>query len=68
LFLNTCTLFGAVIRACGQLDEVKAKELIAECDNLRQSAMNYVMVSSQSGTETEFGDASPDIEFQAKSS
>jgi hypothetical protein len=52
----------------GQVDEVKAKELIAECNKLGQTAMFYAMASSQAGATTEFGDASPNMEFHAKSS
>lgn len=52
----------------GQLDEAKAKELMSECEALGGPMMAYAMTSSQLGASREFGDASPDIEFQAKSS
>jgi hypothetical protein len=52
----------------GQVDEVKAKELITECDKLGQTTMFYAMASSRAGATTEFGDASPNMEFHAKSS
>ncbi len=51
----------------GQLDEAKAKELLEVCQKLSNTAMFYAMASSQLGTVNEFGDATPDVEFQAKS-
>ncbi len=51
----------------GQVDEVKAKELLEVCEKLSSTAMFYAMASSQLGKFNEFGDATPDVEFQAKS-
>lgn len=51
----------------GQFDEAKAKELLEVCKKLSNTAMFYAMASSQSGKFNEFGDATPDVEFQAKS-
>jgi hypothetical protein len=53
--------------AGGQLDEAKAKELHGVCERLSNTAMFYAMASSQLGKFNEFGDATPDVEFQAKS-
>jgi len=52
--------------AQGQLDEGKAKDLLALCDKLSNTAMFYAMASSQIGTLAEFGEATPEVEFQAK--
>jgi len=52
----------------GQLDETKAKELLAECDKLSGTMMHYAMASTQPKGTNELGDASGHIEFQAKSS
>jgi hypothetical protein len=54
--------------AAGQVDEVKAQELMAECEKLGEIAMFYAMASSRSGATTDLGDASGDMEFHAKSS
>jgi hypothetical protein len=51
----------------GQLDEVKAKELLEVCEKLSKTATFYAMASSQLGKFNEFGDATPIVEFQAKS-
>lgn len=51
----------------GQLDEAKAKELLEVCEKLSNTAMFYAMASSQLGKFNEFGDATPHVEFQAKS-
>lgn len=51
----------------GQLDEAKAKELLDVCEKLSNTAMFYAMASSQLGKFNEFGDATLDVEFQAKS-
>lgn len=51
----------------GQLDEAKAKELLEVCEKLSNTAMLYAMASSQLGKFNEFGDATPHVEFQAKS-
>jgi hypothetical protein len=51
----------------GQLDEAKAKELLEVCEKLSNTAVFYAMASSQSGNFNEFGDATPEVEFQAKS-
>ena len=51
----------------GQLDEAKAKELLEVCKRSSNTAMFYAMASSQLGKFNEFGDATPDVEFQAKS-
>ena len=53
--------------ADGELDEAKAKELLEICEKLSNAAMFYAMASSQLGKFNEFGDATPDVEFQAKS-
>jgi hypothetical protein len=52
----------------GQVDESKAKQLMAECDTFGQTSMFYAMASSPTGAPTEFGDASSHMEFHAKSS
>jgi hypothetical protein len=54
--------------AAGELDEAKAKELIEVCRKLSSTAMFHAMASSQLGELTDFGDATADVEFQAKSS
>ena len=51
----------------GQADEAKAKELLEVCERLSNTGMFYAMASSQLGEFNEFGDATPDVEFQAKS-
>jgi hypothetical protein len=51
----------------GQLDEAKAKELRGVCERLSNTAMFYAMASSHLSEFNEFGDATPDVEFQAKS-
>lgn len=51
----------------GQVDEAKAKELLEVCEKLSNTAMFYAMASSQLGKFNEFGDATPHVEFQAKS-
>lgn len=50
----------------GQLDEATANELLDVCDKLSNTAMFYAMASSQIGKLAEFGEATPDVEFQAK--
>jgi len=50
-----------------EVDEDKANELLVECDRLSDTAIYYSMASSQLPKRNEFGDASPNIEFQAKS-
>jgi hypothetical protein len=54
--------------ATGELDEAKAKELIEVCRKLSNTAMFHAMASSQLGEIADFGDATSDVEFQAKSS
>jgi hypothetical protein len=51
----------------GQLDEAKAKDLFKICKKLSNTAMFYAMASSQLRKFNEFGDVTPDVEFQAKS-
>lgn len=51
----------------GQVDEAKATELFDVCAKLERTAMWYAMVSVRVGTFTEFGPATPEVEFRAKS-
>ena len=53
--------------ADGQVDEVKAAQLLKECDELSSKAMFYAMASSQLSKASEFGEVSSTVEFQAKS-
>ncbi|RDV04500.1 hypothetical protein [Undibacter mobilis] len=50
-----------------KLDEAKVAELMETCGKLKTKSMFYAMASSQIGELDEFGDATPDVEFQAKS-
>ena len=51
----------------GHVDEAKAQQLIKECDELSSRAMMHCMASNAANSSADFGEASQEIDFHAKS-